>query len=336
MDRQPLSAAFLATARGRFVIMSISTRPGTDLPCIVGVSQAIREVLRLIDSVAVSDCCVLLEGESGTGKELMARRLCAKSLRGNQPFIPVNCAGISPSLFESQFFGHVRGAFTGAEQSMLGLVRAANGGTLFLDEVAEISLALQPKLLRVIQEQEVMPVGNPIPIKVNTRFIAGTNKNLRELVGRGEFRQDLYYRLNIVRVVIPPLRERNEDVPPLLDYFLAVYARRYKREEVTISPAVYTVLASYTWPGNVRELAAWVERLYATGLDPEVLVEMLLLEAGPQHDGASSKGMSLQQVERRAIVQAMDLADSNQRKAARLLQVHRATLSRKLKKHRLV
>ena len=186
------------------------------------------EVLRLVDSVAPSDCCVLIEGESGTGKELIARRLCAKSRRRNQPFIPVNCAGISQSLFESQFFGHVRGAFTGAEQSMLGMVRSADGGTLFLDEVAEIPLNVQPKLLRVIQQQEVMPVGHPIPVKTDTRFIAGTNRNLREMVNRGEFRQDLYYRLNIVRVVVPPLRERSEDILVLLDHFTALYARHYK------------------------------------------------------------------------------------------------------------
>ncbi len=306
-----------------------------DLPQIVGVSQAIREVLRLVDSAAPSDCCVLLEGESGTGKELMARRLCAKSRRRGQPFIPVNCAGITQSLFESQFFGHVRGAFTGAEQNMLGMIRSADGGTLFLDEVAEIPVNLQPKLLRVIQEQEVMPVGHPIPVRIDTRFIAGTNRNLRELVNRKEFRQDLYYRLNIVRVVVPPLREHPEDISGLLDHFTALYAKQYRRELLTVSSAVRSVLVSYPWPGNVRELAAWVERLYATGLDAEVLVEMLLVEDQPQRDLSPPAQMSLDQVERRAIVQAMDVSDFNQRKAARILKVHRATLARKLKKHKL-
>ena len=315
--------------------MSAPVRPETAFPQIIGVSRAMGEVLRLVDSVAPSDCCVLIEGESGTGKELIARRLCAKSRRRNQPFIPVNCAGISQSLFESQFFGHVRGAFTGAEQSMLGMVRSADGGTLFLDEVAEIPLNVQPKLLRVIQEQEVMPVGHPIPVKINTRFIAGTNRNLREMVNRGEFRPDLYYRLNIVRVVVPPLRERSEDILVLLDYFTALYARHYKRAEMAISPAVRSVLASYPWPGNIRELAAWVERLYATGLDAEVLVEMLLVESEPQRRANPPGELSLEQVERRAIVQAMDRSDFNQRKAARMLKVHRATLARKLKKHKL-
>jgi len=295
-----------------------------------------RDVLRIVDTVALSDCCVLLEGESGTGKELLARRLCAKSRRWNRPMIPVNCAGVSPSLFESQFFGHVRGAFTGAEQSMLGLVRAADGGTLFLDEVAEIPLNLQSKLLRVIQEQEVMPVGNPIPVKVDTRFIAGTNRSLRAMVAKGEFRQDLFYRLNIVRVAIPPLRERTEDIPVLLDYFAGWYADLYKKPEVAISPAVRAVLLGYPWPGNVRELAAWVERIYAIGLEPEVLVEMLLVETQGQQIGGSPETMSLEQAERQAIVHAMNTSDSNQRQAAGLLQIHRATLARKLKKHRLV
>ena len=321
--------------RERFSFMSTSARSKSVLPHIVGVSRKLRDVLSLVDNAALSDCCVLVEGESGTGKELIARRLCARSPRAMEPFIPVNCAGISPSLFESQFFGHVRGAFTGAEQSMMGMVRSANGGTLFLDEVAEIPLNLQPKLLRVIQEQEVMPVGQPIPEKINTRFIAGTNRNLRDMVGRGGFRRDLYYRLNIVRVVVPPLRERHEDIPVLLDYFLTRYAKRYHYEKRSISPIVRSVLACYAWPGNVRELAAWVERLYATGLDAETLAEMLLAESETPAEMTLPGELSLQQVERRAIVQAMDLSDSNQRKAARMLKVHRATLARKLKKHKL-
>jgi two-component system, NtrC family, response regulator HydG len=321
--------------RGEFLVMSFN-QAERHSPLIVGVSQAICDVLRLVDTVATSDCCVLIEGESGTGKELIARRLCAKSHRWDKPLIPVNCAGISPALFESQFFGHVRGAFTGAEQNMLGLVRAADGGTLFLDEVAEIPLNLQPKLLRVIQEQEVMAVGNPISTKVDTRFIAGTNRNLRDWVARGEFRQDLFYRLNVVRVVIPPLRDRPEDIPVLLDHFDAWYSKHYTRPQVVIGPAVRNILMSYDWPGNVRELAAWVERLYALGLEPEVLMEMLLVEAGPQHN-ASPHGepVSLDQAERRAIVQAMDVSDSNQRRAAKLLEIHRATLARKLRKHKL-
>ena len=180
-----------------------------------------------------------------------------------------------------------------------------------------------------------MPIGKPIPITVDTRFIAGTNRNLRELVQRGKFRQDLYFRLNIVRVVVPPLRQRTEDIPLLLDYFAAHYARHYKRDEIQISPAIRSLLMGYPWPGNVRELAAWVERLYATGLDAEVLVEALLMESDKKQEKLPIDGMTLRQLERCAIEQAMDRTDFNQRKAARLLHVHRATLSRKLKRHGL-
>jgi transcriptional regulator with PAS, ATPase and Fis domain len=314
--------------------MVLTSRPEHGVPNIVGASQVIVDVVRLIDKVALSDCCVLIEGESGTGKELIARRLCAKSCRKNKPFIPVNCAGISESLFESQFFGHVRGAFTGAEHSMLGVIRTADGGTVFLDEICDIPLSLQPKLLRVLQEQEVMPVGKPIPIKVNTRFLAGTNRNLAELVRRGEFRRDLYHRLNIVRIVLPPLRDRVEDVVVLVDHYVRHYAKHYHREPAHLSSAVLAILLKYPWPGNVRELAAWVERLYVTGLTAETLLDMLLGESD-EVDGLSPDGLTLEQAERQAIVHAMQQSNFNQRKAARMLQVHRATLARKLKTHRL-
>jgi DNA-binding NtrC family response regulator len=315
--------------------MSSTAMQAVDDPIIVGVSKSIADVLRLADNVATSDCCVLIEGESGTGKELVARRVCAKSRRRKEPFIPVNCAGVSETLFESQFFGHVRGAFTGAEQSMLGLVRTAHGGTLFLDEIGEIPLSQQPKLLRVLQEQEVMPVGKPLPIKVDTRFIAGTNRNLQDMVRRGKFRQDLYYRLNIVRIFVPALRDRREDIPVLLEHFSSLFSTHYHREKVALRPEVCAVLSGYPWPGNARELAAWVERLYVTGIEPEVLVDMLVSENGDCGSFPPTEAMSLRQAERWAIVQAMEHADFNQRKAARMLQVHRATLARKLKRHKL-
>ncbi len=317
--------------------MSITPKPDIAVPEIIAVSRSMRDVVRLVDTVAMSDCCVLIEGESGTGKELLARRLCLKSPRREMPFIPVNCAGVSDSLFESQFFGHVRGAFTGAEQNMLGLVRTAHEGTLFLDEIGEIPFNLQAKLLRVIQEQEVQPVGKPIPVKVDTRFIAGTNRNLREMVAEGTFRQDLYFRLNIVRVAIPPLRDRTEDVAPLIQHYAKYFAKLYKRTPLEISPEIQKVLTQYPWPGNVRELAALIERAYATGLDVVVLVEMLLNEAALPNSGSTKdrSDLNLEKVERRTIVQAMEQADHNQRKAANLLQVHRATLARKLKKHGL-
>jgi DNA-binding NtrC family response regulator len=218
---------------------------------------------------------------------------------------------------------------------MLGLVRTAHGGTLFLDEVSDIPFSLQPKLLRVLQEQEVMPVGKPIPVKVDTRFLAGTNRNLHELVREGKFRQDLFYRLNIVRIVVPPLRDRTEDIPVLLDHFSSLFAEHYERDKAVLGPEVRAALMEYPWPGNVRELAAWVERLYVTGLESEILVEMLVSEADPLAVFPSADALSLKQAERWAIVQAMERSNFNQRKAARVLQVHRATLARKLKRHNL-
>jgi len=202
---------------------------------LVGVSSLFRAILDVVDAVADKDCPVLLEGESGTGKELIARRIHTKSLRANGPFIPVNCPATTETLFESQFYGHVKGAFTGADSSTLGVVRAAEGGTLLLDEVGELPLHLQPKLLRLLQEREITPVGASIPIPVNTRFIASTNRSLAKAVQEGGFRSDLYHRLNIVRVEIPPLRTRPEDIAPLVDHYLRHYALEYNAPQIELS-----------------------------------------------------------------------------------------------------
>ena len=304
---------------------------------IVGVSRSIRDIVELVDTVAATVCGVLIEGESGTGKELVARRLYEKSPRRNKPFIPVNCASISDTLFESQFFGHVRGAFTGAAQEMLGLIRAADGGTLFMDEVGEIPLSIQPKLLRVFQDGELIPVGTITPVRADTRFLAATNRNLQEEVRRGRFRDDLFYRLNIVRIYIPPLRQRPEDVCPLLDHFLAMYAERYTRPAIRVDSAVRSRLRVFAWPGNVRELASWVERLYATGLKPAVLADRLLADATTSAEPTTmpESVVSLSDAEQWAIRRAMDLCHSSLPRAAALLQIHRSTLWRKLKEYRI-
>ena len=291
-----------------------------------------REIIELVDMVAATDCSILIEGESGTGKELIARRLHRKSTRRAEPFIPVNCAGISESLFESQFFGHVRGAFTGAEQTMLGLVRAAEGGTLFLDEVAEIPLHIQAKLLRVFQEGELIPVGTNRPVQVNTRFVVATNRSLREQVALGRFRADLFYRLNIVRIHLPPLRERPEEIPALLDHYLKAYADRFGRPVINLEPAVVSLLREFSWPGNVRELASWVERVYATGLHPRVLAQTVFGDEIPTAGPAAPESvLTLREAEKRAIQKALDAAESNVERAAELLQIHRTTLWRKLR-----
>ena len=300
---------------------------------VVGASTAMRHIVELVDTVVETDCGVLIEGESGTGKELIARRLHRKSLRCAKPFIPVNCASISEGLFESQFFGHVKGAFTGAAQRMLGLILAADGGTLFMDEIGEFPLSIQPKLLRVFQDGELIPVGTSAPVRADTRFIAATNRNLREEVRQGRFREDLFYRLNIVRIQLPPLRERPEDVLVLLDHFLAMYAERYRRPAVHVPADVRLSLAEYAWPGNVRELACWVERLYATGHSPSSLVSSLIADSPPTRATTAIPGriVSLGEAERWAIRKAMEACQSNVPKAARLLRIHRTTLWRKLK-----
>ena len=311
------------------------TAPGRrpPVPTLVGVSDAIREVLDLTDSVAASECPVLIEGESGTGKELVARRLHALSPRRAAPFIPVNCAGVSETLFESQFFGHIRGSFTGAEQTMLGLVRSAEGGVLFLDEIAEMPLALQPKLLRVLQDGEVLPVGGTAPSPVDTRFVAATNRNLLQEVRAGRFREDLFYRLNVVRIRLAPLRERREDVLPLLDHFLDLCAARAERPRALVPADARRRLEAYGWPGNVRELASWVERLYATGLPALALADALVAEAMSPAAATPDAVLSLEGAERQAILRALESAGNNQARAARLLNIHRSTLARKLQQY---
>ncbi|MCY2926855.1 MAG: sigma-54 dependent transcriptional regulator [Planctomycetota bacterium] len=339
---------------------------------IIGASEALKQVQALADAVAHNDCVVLLEGESGTGKELIARRIHVQSPRALMPFVPVNCPGISQSLFESQFYGHVKGAFTGATTDTLGVVRAADGGTLLLDEIGELALDMQPKLLRLLQEEEVTPVGASRPIPVNTRFIAATNRDLRQGVREGTFRSDLFHRLNIVRIVLPPLRDRPEDVPALLDFYLAQYAVEYRMAPRQLSRRLYDMLQDYPWPGNVRELAAYVERLYATrqppmppGLDewqaaaadstshppaarPDRSATPGPTYAGPNFGGeslparmASSQSPSLivppsacrtlAQAEAQAIRAALAACRYNRTAAAKILDIHRSTLIRKMR-----
>ena len=310
---------------------------------LIGSSPAFLAALAVADAVATNDCVVLLEGESGTGKELFARRIHCRSRRRDKPFIPLNCAGISESLFESQLFGHVRGAFTGAVAETLGVVRAAEGGTLLLDEVSEIPLHLQPKLLRLIQEREVVPVGGARPVSVDVRFIAATNQVLARRVREGRFREDLYHRLNIVRIEIPPLRGRPEDIDPLLDYYLELYAREYGMPKRLLGEGIRRQLRNYSWPGNVRELCSYVERLYAAdlpALPPALMAGEDVGRSAPATEPAPGRITEIQdepvtytlaEAEQLAIIRALRRTGWNRSAAARLLAVHRSTLLRKMR-----
>jgi transcriptional regulator with PAS, ATPase and Fis domain len=315
---------------------------------LVGTSPLFHNVLKVVDAVARNDCVVLLEGESGTGKELLAKRIHAHSGRREGPFIPVNCPAISETLFESQLYGHVKGAFTGASTDMLGVVRAAQGGTLLLDEVGELPLHLQPKLLRLLQEHEVTPVGQSRPISVDSRFVASTNTSLAAAVSKGRFRSDLYHRLNIVRIEVPPLRSRPEDVEPLLDYYLDCYSECYNMPRRRLGQALRRMLREYPWPGNVRELCAYVERLYAANLPPMPPIVVALEHeymgrarpVQPPPDRVPPLDMSpvcctLAESEALAIRRALEATGFNRSAAARMLDIHRSTLLRKLRAYGL-
>jgi len=317
-------------------------------PVLIGASPLFNQVLAVVDAVAANDCVVLIEGESGTGKELLAKRVHYRSGRAGGPFIPVSCAGVTESLFESQFYGHVKGAFTGATADTLGIVRAAEGGTLLLDEVGELALALQPKLLRVLQEREVTPVGASRPVRADARFIASTNRSLVKCVTEGTFRNDLYHRLNIVRIHVPPLRNRPEDIERLLEHYLEFYSQQYRMPIRQLSERLRARLREYPWPGNVRELCAYIERLYAANLPP-MPPAMSAWEDGyaPQPRpvdpsvGAFARPVpswdccSLAEAEAHVIRRALEVTGNNRSAAARLLNIHRSTLLRKIHLHRL-
>jgi DNA-binding NtrC family response regulator len=242
----------------------VEGRSDTGVSEIVWHSEAMRRVLQAVDIVAPTDSTVLIEGETGTGKELIARAIHSRSRRRSRPFVALNCAAIPSGLLESELFGHAKGAFTGALGDRVGRFELANGGTLFLDEIGDIPLELQPKLLRVLQEQEFERLGSTQTIRVAVRLIAATNLDLATMVADKRFRSDLYYRLNVFPIVIPPLRDRREDIPALVDHFMRMYAHRLNRRAELISPSALKALTEYDWPGNVRELANVVERATIT------------------------------------------------------------------------
>jgi transcriptional regulator with GAF, ATPase, and Fis domain len=297
----------------------------------VGDSSAMREVYQLIERVASTESTVLVYGESGTGKELCARAIHRNSNRRDQPFVAINCAALTETLLESELFGHERGAFTGAVTQKRGQLEMANSGTIFLDEMGEISPALQAKLLRVLQERDFMRVGGTRSIPLNIRVIAATNKNLLTATREGTFREDLYYRLNVVAITMPPLRDRKEDIPQLANYFAAKYSEKCNRRIMGISTDAGTLLKQYDWPGNIRELENAIERAVVLGSSGMILPEDLpeaLHETPAQSMRSSTYHEAVRQLKRQLILTAMDQSEGKITEAARLLGVHSNYLHR--------
>lgn len=302
---------------------------------IIGSSKAISEVLDLISKVAGNDVTVLITGESGTGKEMVATAINAESQRRTKPYLKMNCAAIPSELLESQLFGHERGAFTGAISRQEGCFERANGGSLFLDEIGDMSMMTQTKLLRVLQEQEFERIGGSNTIKVDVRIMAATNKNLLEEIKKGRFREDLYYRLNVVEIHIPPLRERTEDIPDIVNAFLEEFKEKYNKPDLSLSKNAMSVLTAYAWPGNVRELRNVIER--ATVLSRANVVEAddfpdkIRKPSEVAGEGIGEDRIyTMAEMERMYAQKVLEYAGGNKLKAARLLDIDPKTLRTKL------
>jgi Nif-specific regulatory protein len=297
----------------------------------VGVSARMKEVFEFVRRVAATDATVLVEGESGTGKELVARAIHRNSKRAKNPFVAINCAAIAENLLESELFGHEKGAFTGAAAQKKGRIEMAECGTLFLDEVSELAPELQAKLLRVLQEREFERVGGTRAIPLDTRLIAATNKKLSEAIESGEFRKDLYYRLNVVTLTMPALRDRTEDIPQLAEHFLSKASRKCKTRMKSLSEEAKACLVKYDWPGNVRELENAIERAVVLGSGNVVLPEDLpetILEAGALSDGSAKYHRSMKETKRQMIAQALQHAHGSYVDAAKSLGIHPNSLLR--------
>jgi len=309
---------------------------------VIGNSMAMHAVVAKLRQIAPTSASVLITGESGTGKELAAKALHINSPRKNKPFVPLNCAELSENLLESELFGHVKGAFTGADRDRVGRFQYANGGTLFLDEIGDTPTSIQIKLLRVLETGEIVRVGTNEPLKVNVRLISATNRDLADALAEGKFRQDLYHRLKVVSIKLPALRERRDDIPLLIEHFLKEFTSSHAKTITAISPAVRKVLMAYSWPGNVRELKNTIESMVV--IDADGLLDLDDLTEDLQSATASGKsngragadslvGKSIEEIERHYIAETLKLTSGNREEAARLLGIGERTLYRKLKEY---
>jgi len=298
---------------------------------LVGTSVAFESVLETVQMVSPRNCCVVINGETGTGKEMIARQIHALSSRAHQVFIPVDCTALCGHIFESQLFGHTKGAFTGAISETLGFFRAADRGTIFLDEIGEIELDLQAKLLRVLQESSVTPVGSTVGHPVDVRVICATNRDLKQMVREGTFRADLYFRLNVFKIELPPLRERKEDISFLANHFLKKQACLYDEPSKQLSPEALKILQKYHWPGNVRELANTMEYAYiasrtetidASSLPVDVLAGDLLAPDSPE------SFLDFEEMQKQMLIRALHKTKGRKMAAAKLLKLDHRKLSR--------
>ncbi len=309
---------------------------------VLGNDPTMRRIARSIQRAAEVECTVLVCGETGTGKELWARLLHRSGPRSDKAFIPVNCAALTPALAESQLFGHEKGAFTGAQGRSLGIFRAAQGGVVFLDEIGEMPLELQAKMLRLLQQREVMPVGSTEPVHVDVQVVAATNRNLEEEAEKGNFREDLYYRLNMIELRVPPLRERPDDIPEFIAFFAQQFAERYRMPVWEPTQEELDAFCSFPWPGNVRQLGHVIEQAYVLQITPELPMQ----RGGGQQAASTASGsaaaasgstdgrvpyLDLAKLRRQAIKQALEATRGHKSKAAKLLGVHANTLTRMLR-----
>ena len=322
----------LGKLRVRRAARDTAPAPNANYPGILGESEAMKRVLAAVAKAATTSATVLIAGESGTGKELVARAIHYTSPRASAPFVPINCGGIPEGLLESELFGYVRGAFTGATETRAGFFQTAEGGTLFLDEISETSASMQVKLLRVLQDKEVCMVGDTRVRKVDVRVIAATNKDLLSLVQKNVFREDLFFRLNVITITIPPLRERGDDTLRLANYFAAKYAREFGRPVPRFTEAALRIITGYYWPGNVRELENFVQRIVV--MSERESVDVTDLPAHMRFSAARESGLNrtLAEVEAEHIRNVLAGVDGNKTRAAEILGVDRKTLRDKLKK----
>lgn len=326
-----------------YLRQQLSSGPGRANQSIIGESAAMRKILHDAERIAKSNANVLITGESGTGKEVVAQLIHANSLRANRPFIKVNCAAVPETLIESEFFGHEKGSFTGASNTHRGRFELANGGSLLLDEITEVPLGLQAKLLRAIQEQEFERVGGSRPIKVDVRLISTSNRDMKEAIEQKKIREDLYFRVNVMPIHIPPLRERKEDILPLAEYFLVKHCQDNHKERITLSKEAKDLLLAYEWPGNVRELANIIERAVVLNTTGTIKADEIYLNHGslitPQGKSSSKTayqaGMTLQELEKKLIIETLEKMNNNRTKTAETLGISVRTLRNKLQEYKL-